>query len=129
MASKCKCKCKLLSLGTINKKFILIIIQVIEYFCSTLNKQNTKFFSETNEHPILYCINYSLGLCLSFISLLIYKRHNKKKIQNIAIVQNNLTSFIGHNKQKVVSNIEKFLLISFVAGIGYLSRAIFALFG
>ena len=128
MASKCKCKCKLISFGTINKKFILIIIQVIVNLCSVLIRRKSSIFQDTNKHPIVYCTINSLGLCLSFILLLIYKKRNKKKIQNIDIVQNNLTSYAVPDQSKVVSNIEKFLLFSLVAGIGYLSMAVSALF-
>ena len=128
MVSKCKCKCKLISFGAINKKFILIIFQIIVNLFSMLIKRKGKFFLEVNEHSIVYCTINSLGLCLSFILLLIYKKRNKKKIQNIDIVQNNLTSYAVPDQSKVVSNIEKFLLFSLVAGIGYLSMAVSALF-
>ena len=132
MASKCKCKCKckLISLGKINKKFILIIIQVIVCLISMLIKKKTRFFSEKNEHPIIYCITYSLGLCFSFIFLVIYKLYNKKKIQTnkTDIEQNYLITLLVPNQTKVISIIEKFLFISLVAGIDYLSLAISSFF-
>ena len=132
MASKCKCKCKckLISLGKINKKFILIIIQVIVCLISMLIKKKTRFFSEKNEHPIVYCITYSLGLCFSFIFLVIYKLYNKRKIQTnkTDIEQNYLITLLVPNQTKVISIIEKFLFISLVAGIDYLSLAISSFF-
>ena len=130
MAFKCKCKCKLISLGKINKKFILIIIQVIVCLISMLIKKKTRFFSEKNEHPIIYCITYSLGLCFSFIFLVIYKLYNKKKIQTnkTDIEQNYLITLLVPNQTKVISIIEKFLFISLVAGIDYLSLAISSFF-
>ena len=129
MVSKCKCKCKSLSLGTINKKFIFIIIQVVVNFGLMAIKRQSQFFQETNRHPIVYCITYSLGLCLSFILLLIYKKRNKKIIHS-DVEQNNLIAFTAPIQQKVVSIsiIEKFLLFSLVAGLDYLSMAISALF-
>ena len=116
MASKCKCKCKIISLGTINKKFLLIIIHVIACLISMLIKKKTKFFSEKNDHPIVYCIIYSLGLCFSFIFLVIYKLYNKKKEQanKTDIEQNYLISLLVPNQTKVISIIEKFLFISLV---------------
>ena len=129
MASKWNCKCKLLSFGTINKKFIIIIIQVFVNLGSNIIKRQSLFFQETNEHPIVFCVTNSLGLCLSFILLLIYKKRNKKKIRS-DIEQNNLITLAAPNQQKVVSIsiIEKFLLFSLVAGIDYLSMTIAALF-
>ena len=130
MASKCKCKCKIISLGTINKKFLLIIIHVIACLISMLIKKKTRFFSEKNDHPIVYCIIYSLGLCFSFIFLVIYKLYNKKKEQanKTDIEQNYLISLLVPNQTKVISIIEKFLFISLVAGIDYLSLAISSFF-
>ena len=130
MASKCKCKCKIISLGTINKKFLLIIIHVIACLISMLIKKNTKFFSEKNDHPIVYCIIYSLGLCFSFIFLVIYKLYNKKKAQanKTDIEQNYLISLLVPNQTKAISIIEKFLFISLVAGIDYLSMVMSSLF-
>ena len=130
MASKCKCKCKIISLGTINKKFLLIIIHVIACLISMLIKKKTKFFSEKNDHPIVYCIIYSLGLCFSFIFLVIYKLYNKKKAQanKTDIEQNYLISLLVPNQTKVISIIEKFLFISLVAGIDYLSMVMSSLF-
>ena len=130
MASKCKCKCKLISLGKINKKFLLIIIQVIVCLCNMLIKKKTKFFSQKNDHPIVYCITYSFGLCFSFIFLVLYKLYNKKKMQinKTEVEQNYLISLLVPNQIKFVSIIEKFLLISLVAGINYLSMALSSLF-
>ena len=129
MASKCRCKCKIISLGTINKKFLLIIIHVIACLISMLIKKKTKFFSEKNDHPIVYCIIYSLGLCFSFIFLVIYKFHNKKKKRDkIEVEQNYLISLLVPNQAKVISFMEKFLLFSLVAGLDYLSLVISSLF-
>ena len=130
MASKCKCKCKIISLGTINKKFLLIIIHVIACLISMLIKKKTRFFSEKNDHPIVYCIIYSLGLCFSFIFLVIYKLYNKKKAQanKTDIEQNYLISLLVPNQTKVISIIEKFLFISLVAGVDYLSMVMSSLF-
>ena len=129
MAFKCKCKCKLISLGQINKKFLLIIVQVIVSLCNMLIKKKTNFFSKENDHPIVYCLTYSLGLCFSFIFLVIYKFHNKKKKRDkIEVEQNYLMSLLVPNQTKLVSFIEKFLLISLVAGIDYLSLALSSLF-
>ena len=127
MVSKCKCKCKSLSLGTISKKFIFIIIQIIVNFGLMAIKRQSQFFQETNRHPIVYCITYSLGLCLSFILLLIYKKRNKKIIHS-DVEQNNLITAPIQQKVVSISIIEKFLLFSLVAGLDYLSMAISALF-
>ena len=129
MASKCKCKCKLISLGQINKKFLLIIILVIFSLCSMLIRTKTKFFSDKQEHPIVYCLTYSLSLCFSFIFLVIYKFHNKKKKRDkIEVEQNYLISLLVPNQAKVISFMEKFLLFSLVAGLDYLSLVISSLF-
>ena len=71
----------------------------------------------------------NLGLCFSFIFLVIYKFHNKKKKRDkIEVEQNYLMSLLVPNQTKLVSFIEKFLLISLVAGIDYLSLALSSLF-
>jgi len=68
-----------LSFGKINKYLWLIILALIFYACQTIIERESKFFGENMQHPVIYCINYSLSLCLSFILIIIYKVWNKNK--------------------------------------------------
>ena len=71
------------------------------------------------QHPVIYCINYSLSLCLSFILIIIYKVWNKnknKKSRAQTIAYNNLNNL---SQIKQVSRKEKYCLILLVSTIDF----------
>ena len=116
MSSKC-----FLSFGKINKYLLLIILALIFYACQTHIESESKFFGDDNKlHPVIYCINYSLGLCLSFILIIIYKVWNKNKNQKnkAANAYNNLNNL---SQIKQVSRKEKYCLILLVSIIDFVA--------
>ena len=119
-----KIKCKIFGIGKLNKKLILIILGVFIYSASMIIEENSLFFADENLHPILYCLIYSLGLSLSFILLLIYKRRNKNKSRmNSEKIEQNYPNAPANNKEqeKGISAKNKFLMILFVSSIDYIA--------
>ena len=116
MYSKC-----FLSFGKINKYLWLIILALIFYACQTIIENESKFFGGDNKlHPVIYCINYSLGLCLSFILIIIYKvwNKNKNKKNKTTVAYNNLNNL---SQIKQVSRKEKYCLILLVSIIDFVA--------
>ena len=119
-----KIKCKIFGIGKLNKKLILIILGVFIYSASMIIEENSLFFADENLHPILYCLIYSLGLSLSFILLLIYKKRNKNKSRmNSKEIEQNYSNAPTNNKEqeKGISAKNKFLMILFVSSIDYIA--------
>ena len=119
-----KIKCKIFGIGKLNKKLILIILGVFIYSASMIIEENSLFFADENLHPILYCLIYSLGLSLSFILLLIYKRRNKNKSRmNSEKIEQNYPNAPANNKEqeKGISAKNKYLMILFVSSIDYIA--------
>lgn len=119
-----KIKCKIFGIGKLNKKLILIILGVFIYSASMIIEENSLFFADENLHPILYCLIYSLGLSLSFILLLIYKKRNKNKsrINSEEIEQKHPNAPTNNKEQeKGISAKNKFLMILFVSSIDYIA--------
>lgn len=119
-----KIKCKIFGIGKLNKKLILIILGVFIYSASMIIEENSLFFADENLHPILYCLIYSLGLSLSFILLLIYKKRNKNKSRmNSEKIEQNYPNAPANNKEqeKGISAKNKFLMILFVSSIDYIA--------
>ena len=119
-----KIKCKIFGIGKLNKKLILIILGVFIYSASMIIEENSLFFADENLHPILYCLIYSLGLSLSFILLLIYKKRNKNKSRmNSKEIEQNYPNAPTNNKEqeKGISAKNKFLMILFVSSIDYIA--------
>ena len=87
MDRKHKCKCKIISFGHINLYFLLIpfgaLFQAAKVKITSISAKFSEINRE-NQHPIIITINYSFGLCLSFIFFIIYKICNKRnKVANI----------------------------------------------
>jgi len=78
-------KCKLITFGQINLYILLISLGSLFYAATELitlkskklGEENKQENTEKNRHPLIMMINYSLGLCLSFIFFIIYKICNK----------------------------------------------------
>ena len=66
------------NLKNTNKLIFLVFLGALSYVSLTFVERESKFFDEENYHPIIYTITYCLGLCLSFIFLIIYKIKNKR---------------------------------------------------
>ena len=105
MSKKCKC----ISLGEINRYIIFIIIGAIFMSGTSIITNISKFFNPENFYIIIFTLANSLGLSLSFILVIIYKKSNKvNKVNKLELIIKN------HKK-------EKFLWILFVSIIDYIS--------
>ena len=104
-------KCNKLSFGELNRYYLLIILGAISYGSMGLlqNQNESKFFSGKLKYPIIYVLEYSLSLCLSFLFLIIYRIFNKRKISNDNDKQKKINSNSTLIKQ--ITRKEKFLWI------------------
>ena len=92
-------KCTKITLGKTNRYIFLIIVGAILRACLTFLESKSYFFANENKHPIVYSITYSLGLCLAFILLIIYKTRNKSaKVKELEKENTINTSFITIKK-------------------------------
>ena len=66
------------NLKNTNKLIFLVFLGALSFVSLSFVEGESKFFDQENYHPIIYTITYSLGLCLSFIFLIIYKIKNKR---------------------------------------------------
>ena len=108
-----KCGCNIISFGHLNWYMLLIPLGAI--FKATKDIvlfQSKKLHpDEINEpekqHPVIITINYAMGLCLSFILLIIFtiynKGHNNKNILPLSMIVN--------TQYKKITKKEKFLWI------------------
>ena len=124
--------CKEISFGKTNIFFSLILVGAILLTSLTYVESLTKFFAEINYHPVIYSMTYSLGLCLSFSFLIIYKIRNKSVKDNI----------LPHNKDHQISRTftgvsstkthmtfkEKFLWILLTSVINYIAYIFFCIY-
>ena len=113
----CK-KCKIISLGKINKYIILAFLNSIFFMIQMLLKM---FSTLLPNHPIIFNIIYSFGLCLSFSFLLINKICYARKNTKISFLSNESNVF-NYGKKKVITKKEKFLWILFVSIINFISN-------
>ena len=113
MSKKCNC----ISLGEINRYIIFIIIGAIFMAGTAVIANDSKFFNPEKFYVIVYTIANSLGLSLSFILLIIYKKYNKEKKDNkLDLI------FPIKNQNIQINKKEKFLWILFVSIIDYISK-------
>ena len=124
--------CKEISFGKTNIFFSLILVGAILLTSLTYVESLTKFFADINYHPVIYSMTYSLGLCLSFSFLIIYKIRNKSVKDNI----------LPHNKDHQISRTftgvsstkthmtfkEKFLWILLTSVINYIAYIFFCIY-
>ena len=134
-------KCTKISFGKINRYLVLILIGAIFRALLTFMESMSENFDEENKHPIVYCIIYSLGLCLNFILLLIIKFRNKsaKKVEKEKTIENILPldkdnqksirmSAFTHVHIKKISNKEKYLWILLISIIDYIRYVLFCIY-
>ena len=112
-------KCNKLSFGELNRYYLLIILGAISYGSMGLFENESKFFSGKLKYPIIYVLEYSLSLCLSFLFLIIYRIFNKRKISK----DNNKQKKINSNSTliKQITRKEKFLWILLVSIIDFIN--------
>ena len=124
--------CKEISFGKTNIFFSLILVGAILLTSLTYVESLSKFFADINYHPVIYSMTYSLGLCLSFSFLIIYKIRNKSVKDNI----------LPHNKDYQISRTftgvsstkthmtfkEKFLWILLTSVINYIAYIFFCIY-
>ena len=124
-----KCQCKIISFGHMNLYMLLIILGA--FFMAAKDLITTRSEKLGNDdpntpekqHPIILTINYTFGLCLSFIFFIIYKICNKRhKNTNIFLLDRmmNKDNSIGN-----ISNKEKCLWILLGSILDFFSKAIF----
>ena len=119
---------KCISLGNVNLKIFLIFVPIIFRFCLSFAESQSEFYIEINSHPILYTLNYSLGLCVSFSLLIIYKIRNRtknKEFNKLISEHNNLES---STRIKKATTTEKYLWILLVSFIDFIIRIISSIF-
>ena len=108
-----RCKCKLISLGKINKYFLIIIsasiFKIFQYDFSS-NLKSLKNFDNINQILV-----YSLGLSLSIIIFFIYKGCNKSE-------KTKTNSIIISKRIKTFSKLKKFLWILLISVIDFISN-------
>ena len=121
-----KCKCKIISFVNMNLYLLLIPLGAVFKAAKEILRSNSNKFSETdsnNQHPIIFNINNSFGLCFSFIPFTIYIVLNKRN-KNANIFLFNKMAY-NPSIYKKISKIEKFLwillgsLFDFIANIIY----------
>ena len=123
-----KCKCKLISFGHVNLYILIILLGALFNTEKYLITAKSKKLGEDDpkkpesQHPVIITINYAMGLCLSFIFLIIYKLFNKRhKATNIFLLDNVMNkSYIN----KEVTKKEKFLWILLGSIIDFIAKII-----
>ena len=147
-------KCNKISFGKINRYILLIVLgAILRPLLSFLKGQSQFFYNGRNEHPIVYNMTYSLGLCLNFILLIILKIRNKsakkmyiekenekekfneKSTIKVLLLENDdQKSFTMNTYDKVHTiqtkqkNIKKYFWILLISFIDYIAYTFFCLF-
>ena len=143
-----------ISFGKINRYIILILIGAIFRAFLTFLESQSSNFAEQNKHPIVYSMTYSIGLCLNFILLIIFKIRNKSEkdiyiekekekdkdknksnIKALLITEDNIKTFkidISNNVNahliKHISKKEKYLWILMISFVDYIAYVFFCIF-
>ena len=118
-----KKKCITINLRKTNQYIFLVFLGALSFVSLTYTEGESKFFDDYNLHPIIYTIAYSLGLCLSFIFLIIAKILNKRNSNNTRHLssQNDMSLILSNFGVKHVSKKEKYLWILLVSIIDLFS--------
>ena len=126
-------KCNTIGLGKLNKYMLLIFLGIVFNVLILQVGNFSKFFKDTNDHPIIYNLAYSFGLCLSFIIYIRYILSNKRKRElkdNINFSQNNkpkdlskLSPLLSQDK-KILSEKIKILWIFLISIFDFISRVV-----
>ena len=122
-------KCDAIGLGKINKYMLLIFLGTVFNVLLYQVGDFSKFFKDTCQHPVIYNLAYSFGLCLSFIIYIKYICDNRRKRQGKNIIncqtiinqEPTKASFIIVPNKKIISEKEKIAWIFLVSVIDYIS--------
>ena len=119
----------IISLGKANIYIFLIFVPIIFRYCLSFAESQSKFYSGDNSHPILYTLNYSLGLCLSFFLLIIYKRNIKinDKEYNLSTTDNNNNEDPPIQIKQITAT-EKYVWILLVSFIDFTIRILSSIY-
>ena len=110
-------KYKIITLGKTNKFLFLLLIGGVLFTSIIVVENCSKSFTEQKKHPVIYTLSYSIGLSLSFILLIIYKKRNKNKIDHNANIL-----------LKQISSVKKFIWYFFISIINYFAYIILCIF-
>ena len=147
-------KCNKISFGKTNRYILLILLGAILRPLLSFSKGQSQFFyNGRNEHPIIYNMTYSLGLCLNFILLIILRIRNKsakkmyiekekdkdndkeKSTFNVLLLEKDERKSFKMNTYDRMhtipskrKNIKKYSLILLVSIIDYIAYTFFCLF-
>ena len=122
-----KCRCNIISFGHTNIYLLLILLgaslkAVKEKVISLSDKLSKGKATETyKQHPVIITINYSMGLCITFILFIIYKIYNKHKNKKILSSEKMMNS-----QNKKISLKEKFLWILLGAPFDFFANLIYS---
>ena len=123
-----KCRYNLISFDHVNLYMLLIILRAFlkafkEHITSNLSKLRQGEANEPGkQHPVIITINYAMGLCLSFILLIIYKLYNKRNKNKNILNQEKIV--YTHNKR--ISKKEKFFWILLAAPFDFFATLIYS---
>ena len=118
---------KICSFGRFNKKHLLILLSIPFNIPLYFLIKYSQLLSEDNKHPIIYVICRSLGLCLSFISLIISKNVNKTGKANNKISINEM-KIAGKKQIKQISKRNKFIWILLISTIDFIAINLYSIF-
>ena len=121
-----KCKCNIISFGHVNLYILLILLgaflkAIKEWVTSNYtNLRKGQANEPENQHPVIITLNYSMGLCLSFILYAIYKIYNRDKNKNKLFLDKMMNS-----QNKKITNKEKFFWILFGSPFDFFANLIY----
>ena len=115
-------KCNLISIGEINRYIALIFIGSVFSTTLIIIAKKSKNFNQDNNHPIVLCVAYSLGLLLAFILFIIHKVYTKRKKENKFERFSINMQIMEHNKK------EKYLWIILVSIIDFIAFVLSSIF-
>ena len=122
--------CRIISFGKTNIFLVLILVGALLLTSLTYVESLTKFFADINYHPVIYSMTYSLGLCLSFSFLIIYKIRNKRRKDN-KLPYNTINKNFYNSSNSTITQIsfkEKFLWILLTSVINYIAYIFFCIY-
>ena len=121
------CKFKIISFEHINLYILLIPLgavltfsaQIIIFYSNKLNNESTN----EQHHPVIILINYSFGLCLTFVFFIIYKIYNKSNKKKSVFFLDKMMNKAPSNKE--ITKKEKFLWILLGSVLDFIANLFF----
>ena len=119
-------KCDIIGLGKLNKYMLLVFLGTVLNVLFEEVRNFSKFFRNPSQHPVIYNLVNSLGLCLSFIICIKYICDNRRKrqVKNSINSQNNINqeSLKAPLIKKIISVKEKISWIFLASVIDFISN-------